>query len=442
VDPPLSTRTSIPEGLRWHEGMLLAPQHFQQLAIRSEALSHHFVASGVPYFYGVTRLAVDEGLLDHKVFRLQALECVLPDGMYVQEPPEHFDLAPYKADAERGPMRINLCIPESAVADRQGVMARHVAVGGPAVADTDPDADEGQQAVAVPRLRPNVRLAGNDVPAGMVAMPVAEVEYVDGAFRLTEFVPPHFKVNDAKFVGPLLRTCKQSARKVRDKANYLLEMIRSPVGSANRPRFERQLNALMAGLPAFELLLDSEQVHPFTLYQALCTLGANVASVGSIDEIPRFPRYDHDNILELFESVSGTLFNTLDLGVQESYTEFRLDGEGQSFTISFREEWTTHKLVLGFMGQPTPEIIAWAENCYIGTDSHIEAMSKNRDIGAKRIRDDQHEGLRRRPGTILYTLAEDLRRVEAGETMHVYNPVIGPNDASPSRIFLYVKHDG
>jgi type VI secretion system protein ImpJ len=229
---------------------------------------------------------------------------------------------------------------------------------------------------------------------------------------------------------------------VRDKANSLLEMIRSPVGSANRPRFERQLNALMAGLPAFELLLDSEQVHPFTLYQALCTLGANVASVGSIDEIPRFPRYDHDNILELFESVSGTLFNTLDLGVQESYTEFRLDGEGQSFTISFREEWTTHKLVLGFMGQPTPEIIAWAENCYIGTDSHIEAMSKNRDIGAKRIRDDQHEGLRRRPGTILYTLAEDLRRVEAGETMHVYNPVIGPNDASPSRIFLYVKHDG
>lgn len=422
--------------------MLLAPQHFQQLAARTEALTFHLTSSGIPFCYGVTRLVVDEALLDHKVFRLQTLECVLPDGMYVQTPPEPFDLAPYKADAERGPMRINLCIPEAAVADRQGVMARYVAVGGAAVADADPDADEGQQAVAVPRLRPNVRLAGTDVPAGMIAMPVSEVEYVDGAFRLTEYVPPHFKVGEQSFCAPLTKASKQSARKVRDKANYLLEMIRSPVGSANRPRFERQLNALMAGLPSFEILLDSAEVHPFVLYQALCTLGAHVSSIGTIDEIPRFPRYDHDNCLELFESVASTLFDTLDLGVQESYTEFRLDGEGQSFTIDFRDEWATRNLVLGFMGQPTPEIIAWAENCYIGTDSHIEAMSKNRDIGAKRIRDDHHEGLRRRPGTILYTLGEELRRIEPGETMHVYNPVIGPNDASPSRIFLYVKHDG
>lgn len=437
----MSTRTAIPEALRWHEGMLLAPQHFQQLALRSEGLVNHYASFAVPFFYGVVDMVIDEALLDHKAFRVQSLECVMPDGMYVQTAPDTFDLTAYKADAERGPMRINLCLPGAAVADRQGVMARYVAVGGPAVADGDPEADEGQQAVAVPRLRPNVRLAGSDVPAGMIAMPIAEVEYVDGAFRLTDYVAPHFKVCDKPWCAPLLKGCKLAARKVRDKANYLLEMIRSPVGSANRPRFERQLNALMAGLPAFEILLDSEQVHPYTLYTALCTLGAHVASVGTIDEIPRFPRYDHENARELFESVAETLFDTLELGVQESFTEFRLDGEGQSFTINFRDEWLGRKVVLGFMGQPTPEIIAWAENCYIGTDSHIESMSKNRDIGAKRTRDDQHEGLRRRPGTILYTLGEDLRRIQTGETMHVYNPVIGPNDASPARIFLYVKHD-
>jgi type VI secretion system protein ImpJ len=431
----------IPEALRWHEGMLLSPQHFQQFSARTEALLHHYTCMTTPFAWGVIKAVVDEGLLDQKIFRLQSFEAIMPDGLYVSTPPDQLDLSVYKAEAERGALPIHVVIPASSVADRQGVMARYTVGSGDAVADSDPEADEGQRAVSIPRLRPNITLGAVDIGGGLVQLPVAEVEYVDSAFRLTNYVPPHPKISGEKWGAPLVHVAKQVARLVREKANYLLDMIRSPVGSSNRPRFEQQLNSLMAGLPAFEILLESEEAHPFQLYLALCTLGAQVSAVGAIDEIPQFPRYAHENVMEIFETVGRILSNALEYGVQEGYTEYRFEGEGHSFTLAFRDEWVGKRMVLGFSGQPTPEIIGWADNCYIGTDTHIDSMSKNRDIGAKRVRDDAHEGLRKRPNTVLYTLGEDLRRIEPGETMHVYNPVIGPNDASPQRVLLYVKND-
>ncbi|MEZ4463623.1 MAG: type VI secretion system baseplate subunit TssK [bacterium] len=433
----------VPDALRWHEGMLLAPQHFQEQSARFSALLAQYAGMGTPYMWGICDLEVDEALLDHRIFRLQRLKAIMPDGLFVGEPPEQVDLAPFKADAEKGPIRIYLCVPETSVAEKQGAMARFVVAEGSPVTDSVPEAPEGQASVIIPRVKPGARLVVTEAgTGGLVRLPVAEIEYADSAFRLTGYVAPHVKIAATEaWCQPLVELCGQAASKVRGKANYLLEMIRSPVGSANRPRFEQQLHSLMAGLPAFETNLSSGEVHPYTLYVSLCTLAAHVAAVGSVDEVPRFPRYDHENIREIFESVSRGLFNTLDLGVQEKFTEYRFEGSGHHFQIPFREEWVGQKVVLGFLGQPTQEVIAWAESCYIGTDSHVESMSKNRDIGARRQRDDQQEGLRRRPGTVLFTLDENLRRIEPGEGLHVFNPVRGPNDTGPTRVVLYVKHD-
>jgi type VI secretion system protein ImpJ len=433
---------AIPESLRWHEGMLLAPQHFQELSTRLESLIHQYAALTAPFSWGVRRLEVDESLLDHRIFRIQALDAVMPDGLHVAQVPEQLDLAPYKADAERSPIRIYLCVPEASLGERHGPMARFLTTAGTPVADRDPEADEGQVAVTLPRLRPNATLRATDEgTGGLIKMPIAEIEYIDSSFQLTDYVPPHPMLSAEKWCQPLVALANTAATKVRGKANYLLEMIRSPSGGSNRDRFERQLHSLMAGLPALEAHLAIGQVHPYNLFVAMTTLAAHVAAVGALDEVPRFPRYDHENIAEIFAGVGRSLFNTLDLGVQESFTEYRFDGEGHNFSIAFREEWKGHKLVLGFMGQPTQEIIAWAENCYIGSETHIEAMSKNRDLGCGRNRDDNIEGLRRRPGTVLYTVAEDLRRVESNETLYIFNPLYGPNDVGPTRVVLYVQHE-
>ncbi|MBN2124458.1 MAG: type VI secretion system baseplate subunit TssK, partial [Deltaproteobacteria bacterium] len=53
----------LPEAIQWHEGMLLAPQHFQQLSLRSEELLNYFTMMFNPFYWGVRRIRVDESLL-------------------------------------------------------------------------------------------------------------------------------------------------------------------------------------------------------------------------------------------------------------------------------------------------------------------------------------------------------------------------------------------
>ena len=70
----------VPEAIDWHEGMLLAPQHFQQLSLRTEEMLHYHSAALVPFPWGVLRLAIDEAALTQGFLRVSEIEAVLPDG--------------------------------------------------------------------------------------------------------------------------------------------------------------------------------------------------------------------------------------------------------------------------------------------------------------------------------------------------------------------------
>src|SRR5262249_28543467 len=52
---PMSAR-DLPAAIQWYEGMLLAPQHFQQSSLRQEALLAYHLAALSPYHWGVSRL--------------------------------------------------------------------------------------------------------------------------------------------------------------------------------------------------------------------------------------------------------------------------------------------------------------------------------------------------------------------------------------------------
>src|SRR5437660_7814220 len=73
----------IPEAIQWHEGMLLATQHLQQLSQRSESLVHYHLHTIAPFFWGIRQLELDQKLLTTGVFRIVKLEAVMPDGLVV-----------------------------------------------------------------------------------------------------------------------------------------------------------------------------------------------------------------------------------------------------------------------------------------------------------------------------------------------------------------------
>ncbi|MDF1750691.1 MAG: type VI secretion system baseplate subunit TssK, partial [Alphaproteobacteria bacterium] len=79
---PRSAR-ELPDAIQWHEGMLLAPQHFQQLAVRGEELIAYHTATSSPFHWGIRHLKVDPVQLVSGIFRVLELEAVLPDGLIV-----------------------------------------------------------------------------------------------------------------------------------------------------------------------------------------------------------------------------------------------------------------------------------------------------------------------------------------------------------------------
>ena len=60
----------LPQAIQWHEGMLLAPQHFQQSFLRQESLLHYHLTTGMQYHWGLRRVRIDPALLVSGVFRI------------------------------------------------------------------------------------------------------------------------------------------------------------------------------------------------------------------------------------------------------------------------------------------------------------------------------------------------------------------------------------
>ena len=105
----------IPQAVLWHEGMLLAPQHFQEAAHRTESLLAYRLAAACPYPWGIARLAVDRSALIGGLFRVDELEAVLPDGLLVVHPgaedrPLELDLAVRDQDVRSGPRVVHLAV--------------------------------------------------------------------------------------------------------------------------------------------------------------------------------------------------------------------------------------------------------------------------------------------------------------------------------------------
>lgn len=73
----------IPDAIDWHDGMLLAPQHFQQQALRHERQLTYHVRQARPFHWGVVHLQVDRVQLVSGLVQVRELEAILPDGLVV-----------------------------------------------------------------------------------------------------------------------------------------------------------------------------------------------------------------------------------------------------------------------------------------------------------------------------------------------------------------------
>jgi type VI secretion system protein ImpJ len=446
MSEPRRDSPKITEAIDWHEGMLLAPQHFQQLALRQEELLHYHATALAPFHWGVLRLDIDAAALTQGLLRVGEMEAVLPDGLMVSQElddaqPLEVDLKPHAAALEGGAATVYLAVParRAGLSPLHGEFPRYRSIdGGPVV-----DESSGEGDVFIPRLRPcPVLLVGEAPSRRYSALPIARVRRADQKFRLDEgWEPPALRVPLGSTLG---RLAAEVAERLRRKTEILSDRTRARGVAQPAQMLETQLmiHSLMGTLPRLEAVLGTGAAHPFALYLALCEVAGHVAAVGHGLVPPIFPPYDHADPMAAFTRVRDFILRVANEGVSESYSPFRFYFEQGFYNLGFDDAWRNLSLVLGVRGaagMSDDEVERWVEQSLIGSQSLIPGMRDRRVLGARRRRIEREGDLVPAGGVLLFSLESDPEFIQPNQVLQVWNAADRGDTPRVVEVVLYVK---
>ncbi len=455
----------IPPAINWHEGMLLAPQHFQQTDQRHESLTTYHVSAVSPFHWGIMDLKIDRPRLVDGNLKIMSLEAVMPDGLavsfgesdadkvsvsYYQNKEEEkkkevleLDLEPLKPEMERGPLTIHLAVASQkmGVSYFKGDIDRHESFEGIAIIDEN----TGDNELSIPRLKPKLKLLSvNESLVNYVSFPIAEITFQNQKFELTDFIFPALSVPLRFALG---EKCTAIARKIREKAEYLSDQVNAPSSKTGMPlvlETKTMINNMVTSLPYYEAVLNTGKAHPYNVYLALCTLAGSVAGLSKGLVPPSFDPYDHGNLKHTFNQVLTYIDDLVSEGVQEKYSTipFKYQEELNSFGLNLKSEWANKELffsVRGSGGTSEKDLSEWVEKSWIGSESKIPTIREKRVRGAKRESIERDKDIVPARGVVLFKLTVDPEFIEPDQNLSIFHPTSMGSASTPTEILLHVK---
>jgi type VI secretion system protein ImpJ len=441
----------IPDLVQWHEGMLLAPQHFQQLSLRTEALLQYYIGTATPFAWGVRRLKIDSAALLAGLYRITELEAVMPDGLIVTREAGdpgtlELPLVDHANAATQSHVAVHLIVPSrGASAGRAtGEGARYTSYEDTAVSDMN----TGDSALPIPRLRPQPMLVvADNPPQKYVSLRLARIQYRDETFQLDDFIPPTLTVTPESTVGEI---ASDIARRVREKAAFLADRARATAVSEHDPLIvaqRRMAQSLAAGLPPVEALLRAAIAHPFQMYLALTTLVGHSAGAGSAILPPVLRGYQHTDLRASFGEIER-FFDDLLGGIREDYQRVLFVESGPVFELTMQDDWLSGPKPTVLVGAMAPagvsesELAGWIDQAVIAGASRMSTVRERRIRGCARSRVSAPEtlGLAPRRGELIFAIEADPQYIEAGDALQVLHSVHGDNSRPRELVFYAARH--
>ncbi len=426
----------LTEAIQWHEGLLLAPQHFQQLALRNEQLLAYHVLAGLPFCWGVRDLELDQDLLGAGLLRLLRLEAIMPDGQVVShapgaagEVPLELDLESFAKWLEAGELKIYLAV--AIGPDRYNSVAGELVI----------DERAESEPIEIPRLRPKLQLLAGDAPSSRyVSLPLAAVKRENGVFTLGEFVPPMLALAREM---PLWQSCNALAARMREKSVFLAKHTAAPSsGFEDRLQFleiRDRLRSVVEFLPYYEAVLGTDGIHPYPLYVALSSLlgPLSLLRAGSVPPAP--VPYRHTDLRSAFDALLGQVGSMLE-AVSQTYREIKFALDHGNFSLTIPSEWLGERLVVGVRGSSEREIADWMDGALIGSDTVLGDLREKRILGAARARIERAEemALAGGAGLTLFAIKVDQAFVVPGRPLLMANRGESAAMQRPAEIILYV----
>lgn len=368
--------SEIPPAVHWHEGMLLAQQHLQLTARRTEVLMQRHASLISPFHYGLTNIRKD---LQNGVLSVSNVEGLLPDGLVIRHDEVlTIDLKEWAATTSPNEGTIYLKAP----AWKPGERFKQRYRGEQQLVVDD---DTGQNDLLVPVLRPKVWLElTHRLSDDYVGFPIAKVAARRGGIDQIDFEPPWLQVDSSTAIYAL---CSRIAGKLREKAESLAARSER-VSASSHPLALLQtrmlIHSLVSALPPLWVLLDSETAHPFDLYLALASIYGNLAP-GMLPE--RVAAYDHNDLLRVFKSLESAIEATIKSAVHAPYEIYPFTAEADCFRLRIEPAWVQGRMFLGVRrtgGAAGKDIDDWVVQSTIGTEPKIDGLRERRVTGWKR----------------------------------------------------------
>jgi type VI secretion system protein ImpJ len=435
----------LENSIQWHEGLLIYPQHFQQMRAEFRHISLFYLSMATPFYWGLRMMEIDTGALAGGVLSIKEVLALMPDGSVVfkdasSENSLELDLKPYKDQMDGKELRVHLAVIKSQENSKNvgGEYGRYESVEGKPVVDEN----TGENPITFPRLSLKAFLiVGDDVPVRYSALPLLGVTFKDDIYARTDLIAPYTNMHK---VGPLFEMVHPLIESLRSRLTFLSERLQSTYNNdtaSMMDRYEKIYTLICGRLLALEALFYTEGSHPILIHKELCGTAGAFSSLVPGQIPPIFSPYNHNDlratfvpILEYIDKMLSTVKNPC---VSTSFVK-----KGRMFSHNVLKEWMGRGyLVLGIkLGTDlTPKDAAeWIEGAVITSDSQVNVVKEKRVLGAVRQVVDQvaELGLMMTRERILIKVDIDPLFILENEPLNLFN-LSDTDENRPSEIVLY-----
>lgn len=320
----------------WSEGLLMSPQHLQQLDLYHERLVGSRLDSLEPINWGVVNVEIDRRALETGQVRLQEITAVLPDGLVIDCGAGDPELPPSRPVEGHFPhtqqvLEVYVAVPR----ERDGV-ANYANVGGGRAryvisSKTVPDLTGDGNNLEVSFAQRNVQiLFGNEPKDDFESMKIAEVvRDASGNLALNDpYIPPILRIEASPFI---LAGMRRLLRLMSTRRRALAEAQRErgdatvEYNAGDITRF-LLLNAINSYLPMMNHLVDMPEAPPRLAYMWLITLGGQLATFSADFDPGDFAKFNYTDLRSTFEPLFARVTELLQATVKEHYVSMMLDG--------------------------------------------------------------------------------------------------------------------
>lgn len=440
--------SKIPLEINWHEGMLLSQHHFQQNDLRIMELFALKAGLGLSNFFGVSNIVVDKMALSDGIYRINEIDAIFPDGLIFNFCPQKYNnLRPLEinltanvaADLYEFPVFLCVAAASEKTSPILGNPARYYSIEVEATSDYNIKDNTAK----IPRLVPNVFLhIGESIPEFCVGFPVSRIMRTEGLFRLKDWTSPCFYIEKDFSIW---KKCSILVASIREKVAFLSEKLQNQTGSALSYDTEKILSNLLSILPSFEVLVFSENIKPFLLYQQLAVVLGVVATLIPTDIVPVIQPYNHNDIDGCMYQIIKLIDHYM-LSVERGYALVQFSKKDRFYynyvSTEMLDKFSTGNLYIGIRGGDSNDFAGvekWMRDAVIVSDFALETVREKRVKGANREKATQDIIFKIMPGmgVALFEVEINPNFIKSEQNLHIFNPGAA-KDNHPVEIILYI----